>query len=77
MATFSIAGKALKLTSAEDIDPHLDELAKLSTCSKLDLSGNTIGTEASQKLAQFIDSHDSVRKNVKEINFADLYTSEM
>lgn len=77
MTTFSIAGKALKLTSAEDIDPHLDELAKLSTCSKLDLSGNTIGTEASQKLAQFIDSHDSVKKNVKEINFADLYTSRL
>lgn len=74
---FSIANSALKLTTAQDLEPHLDQLAKLSTCSKLDLSGNTIGTEASQRLAKFIDSHDSVKKCVREINFADLYTSRL
>lgn len=75
--TFSIANRALKLTSGADIEPHLEELAKLATCSKLDLSGNTIGVEASKRLAQFIETHDSVRKAVTEINFADLYTSRL
>lgn len=74
---FSIAGKALKLSSASDIEPHLEELGKLTKCSKLDLSGNTIGADASKALAEFIETHDSVRKNVKEINFADLYTSRL
>ncbi|QLL32617.1 hypothetical protein HG536_0D01390 [Torulaspora globosa] len=74
---FSIAGKALKLTSASDIEPHLEELGKLTKCSKLDLSGNTIGADASKALAQFIETHDSVYKNVREINFADLYTSRL
>lgn len=74
---FSIANGALKLTTADDIEPHLSQLAKLSNCSKLDLSGNTIGADASKALAQFIESHDSVRKNVREINFADLYTSRL
>lgn len=74
---FSISGKALKLTTVEDIQPHLDELSKLNKCAKLDFSGNTIGAEASKALAEFIESHDSVLKNVKEINFADLYTSRL
>lgn len=74
---FSIAGKALKLTTKEDIQPHLDSLAKLSQCAKIDLSGNTIGTEASKALAEFIESTDSVKNHVEEINFADLYTSRL
>lgn len=74
---FSIAGKALKLTTKEDIQPHLDDLAKLKKCKKLDFSGNTIGTEASKALADFLGSTESVRDVVEEINFADMYTSRL
>ncbi|QLQ79493.1 hypothetical protein HG537_0C01400 [Torulaspora globosa] len=74
---FSIAGEALKLSLATDIEPYLEKLGKLTKCSKLDLSGNTIGVEASKALAEFIETHDSVCKNVREINFADLYTSRL
>ncbi|QLG73590.1 hypothetical protein HG535_0F01000 [Zygotorulaspora mrakii] len=74
---YSIAGKALKLTSAEDIEPVIDELSKLSKCTKIDLSGNTIGVGASKALADFISKHDSVKDYVQEINFADLYTSRL
>ncbi|EDO16412.1 hypothetical protein Kpol_1030p22 [Vanderwaltozyma polyspora DSM 70294] len=74
---YSIAGKALKLNSEDDVKPYFDELSKLEKCSKLDFSGNTIGIEASKALAKFIDTHDSIRLNIKEINFADLYTSRL
>ena len=74
---FSIADQALKLTTKEDIQSSLDELAKLAKCTKLDFSGNTIGIEASKYLADFIESHDSIKLNIKEINFADLYTSRL
>lgn len=74
---FSIKGKALKLTTKEDITPILTDLSKLTKVTHLDFSGNTIGIEASAALAEFISSHDSVLKNVVEINFADLYTSRL
>ncbi|AQZ16355.1 RNA1 (YMR235C) [Zygosaccharomyces parabailii] len=75
--TFSLQGQALKLTTKEDIQPHLDALEKLKKVTKLDLSGNTIGVEASEALADFIKTHDSVRLNLQEANFADLYTSRL
>lgn len=74
---FSIANKALKLTSADDIKPYLDDLSKSERITKLDFSGNTIGIEASSALSKFIADHDSVKLNVTEINFADLYTSRL
>lgn len=74
---FSISSKALKLTTKSDIQPYLDDLSKLDKCVKLDFSGNTIGIEASKALGEFIDSHDSIRESLKDINFADLYTSRL
>ncbi|KAH9202040.1 hypothetical protein LQ764DRAFT_92344 [Zygosaccharomyces rouxii] len=74
---FSLQGKALKLTTKQDIQPHLDALEKLEKVTKLDLSGNTIGEEASVALADFITTHDSLRLHVQEVNFADLYTSRL
>ena len=75
--TFSIANKALKLTTKEDIQPHLDDLLKLKKISKIDLSGNTLGIEASKEIATTIINNESIYKNLKEINFADLYTSRL
>lgn len=74
---FSIAGKALKLTTKEDIQPYLDDLVKHGKISKIDLNGNTIGIEASKALADTITSNKSILENVTEINFADLYTSRL
>lgn len=74
---FSIQGKALKLTTKEDIQPHLEALEKFEKVTKLDFSGNTIGEEASVALANFITAHDSLRLHLKEVNFADLYTSRL
>ncbi|CCE64582.1 hypothetical protein TPHA_0I00760 [Tetrapisispora phaffii CBS 4417] len=74
---FSIAGQARKLTTKEDIQFILDDLSSLEKVSKLDVSGNTIGIEASQALARFIKENDHVKDNLKEVNFADLYTSRL
>lgn len=74
---FSIANKALKLTSKEDIQPHLDDLLKLTKINKIDLSGNTLGIEASKEIATTITSNPSIFENLQEINFADLYTSRL
>lgn len=74
---YSISGKALKLTTNDDIKPYLKELVELKMCTKLDFSGNTIGTEASEALAKCISDNAQVRNSLVEVNFADLYTSRL
>ncbi|SCU97817.1 LADA_0H08482g1_1 [Lachancea dasiensis] len=74
---FTIANKALKLTSAEDVEPILNDLNKLPKVTKIDLSGNTIGIEASRALANAILQNTAVKDNLIEVNFADLYTSRL
>ncbi|CAB4252667.1 similar to Saccharomyces cerevisiae YMR235C RNA1 GTPase activating protein (GAP) for Gsp1p, involved in nuclear transport [Maudiozyma barnettii] len=74
---FSIASQALKLTTEEDITPHLDAILKISAVNKIDLSGNTLGIDASKALAKLIASNESIYNNLKEVNFADLYTSRL
>ena len=74
---FSIAGKALKLTTKEDIQPILNDLLKLDKVTKIDVSGNTIGIEASLALAECIKDNEKIYKNVVEVDFADLYTSRL
>ncbi|KAH3903189.1 related to Ran GTPase-activating protein 1 [Saccharomycodes ludwigii] len=74
---YSITGKALKLTTAENIKPYIDDLLKLKKVTKIDFSGNTIGIEASKSLADAISHHSSIYENVIEVNFADLYTSRL
>jgi Ran GTPase-activating protein 1 len=44
--TFSLAGKGLKLDTAEDTDKHIGSLASSSTITHIDLSGNTLGVGA-------------------------------
>ncbi|CCD27278.1 GTPase-activating protein RNA1 NDAI_0K00870 [Naumovozyma dairenensis CBS 421] len=74
---FSIANKALKLTTKEDIQPHLDSLSKYEKVYKIDLSGNTIGIEASKSLSDFISTNSNIQSHLQEVNFADLYTSRL
>lgn len=75
--SFSIAGQALKISSAEDMLPHIDAIAKLDKCTSIDLSGNTIGIEASRALAACISNNAHVRDNLADANLADLYTSRL
>ena len=75
--SFSIAGQALKISSQEDMQPHIDAIAKLDKCTHIDFSGNTIGIDASKALAKCIADTPSVRDNLAEANLADLYTSRL
>ncbi|CAG98904.1 GTPase-activating protein RNA1 [Kluyveromyces lactis] len=75
--SFSKAGLQQKWTSEEDIKSVLDELKSMDKVTSLDLSGNTIGVEASRALAKTIKENASIRDNVEEVNFADMYTSRL
>lgn len=74
---FSKAGLQEKWTTAKDIEPVLAELKSLDKVVHLDLSGNTIGVEASKALAKTIVTTKSIRDNLEDVNFADMYTSRL
>lgn len=49
--SFSIVGRNLKLDTAEDIQPILDDLNKVEDLKEVHFGGNTIGVEAAKALA--------------------------
>ena len=59
MSIFSIAGKGLKLDSAADIQPYLDELAALNDVKHINIMGNTIGIAASKALGEALKKQHS------------------
>lgn len=72
--TYSLAGKQLKLDSVKDIEPYTKEIEASAGLTKLDLSGNTLGIEASEALGKAILKH---KDTLSEINFSDLYTGRL
>ncbi|OMJ23879.1 Ran GTPase-activating protein 1, partial [Smittium culicis] len=48
---FSIEGKGLKLTTAEDIKEYVEQIKNHENLTEIILSGNTIGSEAAKELA--------------------------
>lgn len=74
MTIFSLAGRQHKLTAAADAEPHCDELAKLSAVTEIDLSGNTIGIDASEAIARALLRH---KDTLERVNFSDIYTGRL
>lgn len=72
--TYSIAGKQLKLDSAVDISPYVQELEARSSVLKIDISGNTFGIGASEAFAQAVLKH---KDTLVEVNFSDIYTGRL
>lgn len=58
---FSLEGKGLKLTTAEDIEPHLQALKDNPDVEEVVLVGNTLGIGASEALAKVLET----KKNLK------------
>jgi hypothetical protein len=58
---FSIEGKGLKLTTAQDIEPHIQGLKSNDQVEEVKLLGNTLGVEASEALAKVLET----KKNLK------------
>jgi Ran GTPase-activating protein 1 len=71
--SFSLRGKGLKLDSEEDIAPYIKELNAVENLQEIDLSGNTLGVEASKSLAEAIKT----KKELKKADLSDIYTGRL
>ncbi|PVH92690.1 RNI-like protein [Periconia macrospinosa] len=70
---FSLKGRGLKLTTAEDIEPHLKELKENDHVETVEFLGNTIGIGASEALAKVLET----KKKLQVANFADVFTGRL
>lgn len=70
---FSLEGKALKLDTAESIEPYVKPLLSPNASTKItavNLSGNTIGVDAAAAFASHIQNLTAL----ESANFADIFT---
>ncbi|PWN26729.1 RNI-like protein [Jaminaea rosea] len=71
--SFSIAGRNLKLDSAADIQPHLDELNAIPDLTEVHFGGNTLGVPACEALAAVL----ATKKKLRIADFADIFTGRL
>jgi Ran GTPase-activating protein 1 len=90
---FSLEGKGLKLTTAEDIEPHLKALKDHDQVEEVKLLGNTLGIEACEALAKVLETKKTLKvptplltlrvaistrlTSCQVANFADIFTSRL
>lgn len=60
---FSIAGKGLKLNTALDVQEFVETIDQMQDLQVIQLSGNTLGVEASQALAQALKTKTQLKVN--------------
>ena len=70
---FSLEGQGLKLTTAEDIAPHIEALKSSDHVDEVRFLGNTLGIGASEALAKVLES----KKGLQVANLADIFTSRL
>lgn len=70
---FSLANQSLKLTTADDITPHLAPLTSSTTITTLHLSGNTFGPTACEALASVLVQ----KKTLQTALLSDIFTSRL
>ena len=58
---FSLEGKGLKLTTAEDIEPHIKALKENDAVEEVRFLGNTLGIEACEALAKVLETKKSLK----------------
>jgi Ran GTPase-activating protein 1 len=58
---FSIVGKGLKLNTADDVKEFVETIEQMQDLQVIKLSGNTIGVEASQALAQALKNKTNLK----------------
>ncbi|KDN45218.1 RNI-like protein [Tilletiaria anomala UBC 951] len=71
--SFSLQGKNLKLDTAADIEPHLEELRAIENLEEIHLGGNTLGVGACQALAKELEQ----KRSLKVADFADIFTGRL
>ncbi|KAJ2606312.1 Ran GAP Rna1 [Coemansia sp. RSA 1722] len=72
---YSLEGKGLKLTTAEDIAPYLEELRSFENLEEIRLNGNTIGAEAAKALADVLRTRTTLKASVA--TFHDIFTGRL
>ncbi|KAJ2396776.1 Ran GAP Rna1 [Coemansia sp. RSA 2603] len=70
---YSLEGKGLKLTTAEDIAPYLEELRNFENLEEIRMNGNTIGAEAAKALADVLRT----KNTLKVATLHDIFTSRL
>ncbi|KAI9744588.1 MAG: hypothetical protein M1818_002117 [Claussenomyces sp. TS43310] len=58
---FSLEGKGLKLTTAEDVEPHIKSLRSMSDVHEIRLQGNTLGIDACKALGEVLETKKSLQ----------------
>ena len=61
---FSLEGKGLKLTTAEDIEPHIQALKENNDVEEVRFLGNTLGIEACEALAKVLETKKSLKVRI-------------
>lgn len=70
---FSLEGKVLKLDTAEDLEPHVEDLIAMDDVEEVRFLGNTLGVGACKRLGEIL----STKKNLQVANFADIFTGRL
>jgi Ran GTPase-activating protein 1 len=69
--TFSLAGRGLKVDTAEDVKKHAEALSTSTDITHIDLSGNTLNIAACEALAPLLSS----QRSLQSIDLHDIFTS--
>ena len=72
-STFDLSGKQLKLTTAADAEPYVEQINALPNLEKIILSGNTIGVEASRVLFAALADKQSLQMCI----VSDIFTGRL
>lgn len=70
---FSLEGKVLKLTTAADIEAHIQDLKSNDHVEEIRFLGNSLGIEASEALANVLET----KKTLKVANLSDIFTARL
>jgi Ran GTPase-activating protein 1 len=69
--TFSLAGRGLRLDTADDVKKHIEALSTSTNITHIDLSGNTFDIAACEALAPLLSS----QRSLQSIDLHDIFTS--
>ena len=58
---FSLDGQGLKMTTAEDLEPHIKELREMEDVDEVKITGNTLGIGACKLLGEVLSTKKNLR----------------
>jgi hypothetical protein len=58
---FSLEGKGLKLTTAEDVEPHIKALRSMTDVEEIRLHGNTLGIDACKVIGDVLETKKTLQ----------------